>query len=172
MSLSSKVDRNPELIAPEGSDLTNYTEGFILYSCGYKYQLVRTTIIKLRIIRPPAQIETEWCALTPHGRLILWAGYAWDGASGPTFDTSSSMRGSAAHDALYQLCRLGLLNYLPTDELRALIDSEFHSLCLEDGMWSARAWVWLRSVVRFAGFAIKPSAERKVLRAPYPGAQL
>jgi len=166
VTLHPKVSDNPELIAPEGEGLTNYTSGYILYTCGYKYQLQRTTIIRLRHIRPPAQIETEWCALTPGGRLVLWAGYAWDGASGPSIDSPSSMRASAAHDALYQLCRLCLLNYLPTDELRTLIDVEFHALCIEDGMWSPRAWLWRRMVTRFAGFAIRPSAERKVLRAP------
>ena len=42
-----------------------------------------------------------FCSLTTEGLLIIRPGYAWDGPSGPTFDTPSFMRGSLIHDVLY-----------------------------------------------------------------------
>ena len=55
-------------------------------------------------------------SLNESGCLQIAAGYAWDGASGPTIDTRNSMIASLVHDALYQLIRED--NYPPApDEL-------------------------------------------------------
>ena len=37
--------------------------------------------------------------------MIVEKDYAWDGPSGPTIDTSNSMRASLVHDVLYQAMR-------------------------------------------------------------------
>lgn len=124
----------------------------IHYASGYRYQLRRPHVEKTAV-RPPARIETDWLALDPDGTLYLFAGYAWDGASGPTFDSKSSMRASLSHDGFYQLLRLGLL----AAEWREAVDAEFHRICREDGMWSWRAALWHQAVRRFASPAADPA---------------
>ncbi|HBA83190.1 MAG TPA: hypothetical protein DCZ95_03760 [Verrucomicrobia bacterium] len=131
----------------------------IRYRSGYKYQLAgeySTTIS----IKSAADIVTPYVSLMRSGLLIISEGYAWDGPSGPTIDTKSSLRGSLVHDALYQLIRLGLL---PLD-MRCACDDEAHKIWIEDGMLKPRADAWRWCLNRFAGFA----AEEKdsVLVAP------
>jgi hypothetical protein len=74
----------------------------IRYRSGYKYQLVDASSVEVNI-RPAAQIDTDYIALTADGLLTVKKSYAWDGPSGPTIDTKNFMRGSLVHDALYQL---------------------------------------------------------------------
>lgn len=133
----------------------------ITYRKGYKYQLADTVAIQTRL-RPALAINTPFIALSPTGLLLIRAGYAWDGPSGPTFDTKSSMRGSLVHDALYQLLRAELL---PASD-RALVDKELYRLCVEDGMWKWRAKLWLREVRKFAGGAADPKNKKRVYTAP------
>lgn len=81
----------------------------IYYRGGYKYQLQATYVCQSGII-PPAPIDDhEFITLSVDGTITIRAGYAWDGPSGPTFDTANFMRGSLEHDALYQLMGCGLL---------------------------------------------------------------
>jgi hypothetical protein len=129
----------------------------IQYAEGYKYQLRACYAVRLPELADPARavIATEWLELLPDGTLRILAGYAWDGASGPTYDSKSSMRPSLVHDALYQLIRHGLLPQV----LRGVADRIFHRLCKEDGMWRARAWAWYHLVRIFAKPATDPAAE-------------
>ena len=138
--------------------------GPICYCKGYKYQLQQTFWVDL----PPTTGITGITALIPGfitldptGRLTIYAGYAWDGPSGPTIDTADFMRGSLVHDALYQLMREGLLNI----NHRNAADQLLITLCREDGMSEVRAaWVYY-GVREFAQFA----AERKDRRCFYAG---
>jgi hypothetical protein len=96
------------------------------------------------------------------GRLTIKKGYAFDGPSGPTFDTKSFMRGSLVHDALYQLIREGKID----QSCRADADKLLRKICREDGMsWLRSRWVY-HSVRMFGGAAARPSAIRKVETAP------
>ena len=124
----------------------------IRYREGLKYQLRAAHAVCLPELRGavPEPVSTEWLELDPDGTLRIRAGYAWDGASGPTYDSKSSMRASLYHDALYQAERLGLVSI----EWRAAIDSMFRRVCLEDGMLAPRAWLWYHAVRIFA----KPAA--------------
>ena len=133
----------------------------IRYRKGYKYQLAASYTVEVGIF-PPKSIATRWCLLSHNGFLTILEGYAWNGASGPTIDTKSSMRGSLVHDALYQLMRLGLLDI----SWRSKIDDILHNICVEDGMIHARAEIWEEMVVLFAGSAAKHDAEPKILEAP------
>lgn len=133
----------------------------IRYRKGYKYQLAAAVNIQTRL-RPLLAINTPFLALSITGRLLIRPGYAWDGPSGPTFDTKSSMRGSLVHDALYQLLRAELL---PASD-RALADKELYRLCVEDKMWKWRAKLWLREVRKFAGSAADPKNVKKIYSAP------
>lgn len=121
----------------------------IRYRQGLKYQL-RAPYVHKTPLRPAHGAGTDWLTLDVDGTLTIRAGYAWDGASGPTYDSKSSMRGSLVHDGLYQLIRLGLLD----EKHRAEADELFHAICREDGMFGPRAWLWYHAVRIFA----KPAA--------------
>ena len=116
---------------------------------GYKYEVLKDEHINLPEIR--CRGWNEYISLD-HSLLIIKARYAWDGPSGPTFDTPSFMRGSLAHDALYQLIREGKLN----KSYRKAADQVLRRICLEDGMSKFRAWYVYKAVRMFGGFSAKP----------------
>jgi len=92
------------------------------------------------------------------GFLQIKKGYAWDGPSGPTFDTKNFMSGSLVHDALYQLMREGKIGR--DQRLRA--DEILREICIEDGMSKIRAW-WAYVGVKWFGAS---SAKPDLLNAP------
>jgi hypothetical protein len=94
--------------------------------------------------------------------LSLKAGYAWDGPSGPTFDTKTFMRGSLVHDALYGLLREGLLD----KNYRLQADEILGRICRSDGMNLFRVWYVVKAVKRFAGAAADPENRKAILYAP------
>ena len=128
---------------------------------GYKYQLAKAEVTPTSI-QPEETLTTEWLMLDTDGILTIEKGYAWDGPSGPTYDSRNSLRASLIHDALYQLMRLELL---PPYHRRAA-DLDLDRILKEDGMWSFRRWYWLRGVRWFASGAIDPDNVKKVLDAP------
>ena len=132
----------------------------IKYRKGYKYQLAETYSVYVGIVLP-LRIETDWLILED-GWLTIKAGYAWNGASGPTFDTKDSIRGSAVHDALYQLMRLGLLDI----SWRSKADDLLHDICVEDDMIHMRAELWEEAVSHFAASSAEAGAEPEILEAP------
>ena len=133
----------------------------IAYKNGYKYQLCKEFSMDIPI-KPSEDIDIEYVKLTRQGRLTVKKGYAWDGPSGPTFDTRTFMRGSLVHDALYQLMRDGYLD----KEFRAPADRLLKSMCKKDGMYWIRAW-WVHLGVHFgAGFAVDPASRKPLILAP------
>lgn len=134
---------------------------YIAYRKGYKYQLGVDYTVQIAL-RPEGAVGTPFLSLGTDGILQIKAGYAWDGPSGPTFDTRSSMRASLIHDALYQLMRYSLL---PQSD-REQADQELYKACIEDGMWKWRAKMWLRQLRRFAGGAANPKNMKRVYLAP------
>lgn len=133
----------------------------IKYRSGYKYQLTEDYCTITRI-RPLHTIRIAYITLTPDGELTGHAGYAWDGPSGPTFDTRTFLRGSCGHDMKYQLIRLGLIDHY----LKVIADDELREDCLEDGMWKVRAWWVWAGVSKFGRASTLPSAEPPILSAP------
>jgi hypothetical protein len=104
--------------------------------------------------------------LAPDGKLKIYECYAWDGPSGPAFDTKAFMRPSLVHDALYQLMRESELD----QEYREPADVLLREMCIEDGMCRLWAWIVYWAVHCFAGFAAKPSHyEPELLCAPKDG---
>ena len=121
-------------------------EGRIRYrEGGYRYVLVEDYGCRLAGVQASDVIEIYY-ELHRSGYLIVRAGYAWDGASGPAVDSRSVIRASLIHDCLYQMLREG---QLPQSD-RAAADLEFRRLCLEDGMSALRAW-WLYRGIRIGG---------------------
>lgn len=131
------------------------------YRKGYKYQLVSNVYCDIPIY-PEDDIKTEYIYLGKKGTLIIWTGYAWDGASGPTIDDNTNMRASLVHDALYQLMRQGLLG----PEHRKAADDVFYLICLECGMSKVRAKYYYWSVRKFAASAADPKNRKKICEAP------
>jgi hypothetical protein len=107
----------------------------------WKYDLPERVTFQTRI-KPDRTLHTDWITLQPDGTLTLEAGYAWDGPSGPTLDTPNSLRGSAIHDALYQLMKLGLLDMRWFEES----NRELLRWLKKDGMWYIRRRAWYRAV--------------------------
>jgi len=127
------------------------------YRSGYKYQLAETATYLTRM-RPPETISTDYALLNTHGKLTIHKGYAWDGASGPTWDTDATMAPSLVHDALYQLLREGWLD--PEDRLAA--DEELEAMLEERGVWWWRRRLWFRALRGFGSSAADPESVKKV----------
>lgn len=129
---------------------------------GYKYLLKKDYFHNVEI--KGFDVATTYLELSLRGLLRIKAGYAWDGASGPTFDTKSSMRGSLVHDAIYQLIRLKKIPY----SCRKHADQLLEKILLEDGMWKLRVHCWERAVRRFAWLCAKPGSEKpeQIICAP------
>lgn len=134
---------------------------FIKYKKGFKYQLDQN-YYDFVAIKPPHAIETHFISLHTNGGLYIRKGYAWDGPSGWTIDTPSSMRASLVHDAMYQLIRMGRLKQSD----RILADMDFHERCIEDKMFKIRARLWYRALRLGAGPAADPANRKKVRIAP------
>lgn len=123
----------------------------------YKYNLSEVATFDVGII-PKTEIVTRFLTLSLDGILTIKAEYAWDGASGPAFDTKNFMQGSLAHDALYQLMRMGLLDRA----YRKQADLVLKAICRADGMsWIRAAWIY-RAVRIWSG----KSAQSDILTAP------
>jgi hypothetical protein len=131
----------------------------IRYKEGYKYQLVTDYWIETDIFGFDLNVD-DFIYLLPTGTLIMKRGYAWDGASGPTYDSKSSMRASLVHDALYQL----MGEYPDLLEYRLYADELLYRICRQDGMWPFRAYLWKKAVNWFGENAAM--AEDVILEAP------
>lgn len=133
----------------------------IRYKSGFKYQLHETYTITLPWLAGYPDYSADFLGV--HGDVLtIEKGYAWDGASGPTWDSKSSMRASLVHDALYQLMRVGVL----PESARPAADDELYNIGLEDGMFRARIWAWRKGVRWAAGGAAKKGTERAIQEAP------
>jgi hypothetical protein len=138
--------------------------GCITYKGGYKYQLKQDYTVEIPI-KPDTDLNPAhgFISLSSRGEMRLNSGYAWDGPSGPTFDTLNFMRGSLVHDALYQLMRDGDLD---DETYRKKADQLLRAHCREDGMtWSRAAWVYL-GVRLGGGPSADPDRKRPLQNAP------
>jgi hypothetical protein len=133
----------------------------IIYCDGFKYQLREAYSCVTPIVG--VEIMDREFYLQEDGTLTIFPGFAWDGASGPTFDSKSSMRASLVHDVFCVCMRDGRLDY---EKYQDTVNSFFEQQCLEDGMWAWRAHLW-HAAVEFAD-AGNPNQgpDRKVLKAP------
>jgi hypothetical protein len=127
------------------------------YQKNYKYQLYEDEYFADTGIKGYS-VDTFFIKLLPGGQLLIKKGYAWDGPSGPTYDTENSMTASLLHDALYQLMREEYIS----PATRSIADKLLDRILKLKGMWAPRRWYWLKGVVWFAGGAAEPEAIRKV----------
>jgi len=101
----------------------------------YRYQLLEDYFLNTKI-KPPTNIYHPFIILFKSGRICINKGYAWNGASGPVFNTYSFRRSSLVHDAFCQLIAEGLLDR----KWRKEADILLKIISLEDGMFKFRAW--------------------------------
>jgi len=131
----------------------------VKYRTGYKYSLWEAYRVQIRI--HGFTVKHRLFELDADGWLTVFEDYPWDGASGPTIDTKTSIRGSLVHDVLYEMIRLGLI----PSYVRELADEELRDICKADGMWAWRADRWYAMVERFGGAHAAISRE-SILTAP------
>ena len=151
------------------------------YRSGYKYQLAEDESEQTQI--KGFNIDTEFIRLTPDGLLTGKKGYAWDGASGPTWDSLYCMRGPLFHDIIYQLMRMGLipLTWKPyADGLMYLLIMKSGKKYIEEkykDSWDItkkvifmamerRALLWYNGVWYFGKSSTLPENDRPILEAP------
>ena len=133
----------------------------IEYKGGYKYQLVKEARFHTNI-KPRNSIQTDFIYLRSDGHLVVKKGYAWDGATG-TRDINAIMRGSVAHDAIFQLARMGLLDQKWFDEANRM----FLDICKQDGMSWGRRWLVERGInTPFCRAAFSVKNKKVVYRVP------
>ena len=121
----------------------------------WKYYLPKDECIRLSKQYSDKVIKTKFIKLD--GRdLILKYDYKWDGPSGPTFDTEDAMEGSAAHDALWQLIIMGLID----KKHKRDTDRELKIICIRNKMWKWRAGLWYFAL----GFVSVESRNRKLAK--------
>ncbi len=128
---------------------------YIKYNKTYKYKLSDAEYFDLSSYITDSKLVHVggWCALD-EGMLIIYKGYAWDGASGPAIDTPDFMLGSLVHDAMYQLMREGILD----QRLRKVADQVLYDICKDAGMpwWRAQYVYW--AVRMFGAKNARPGA--------------
>ena len=129
----------------------------IAYRKNYKYQLAEDYIFKLPI--RDVSVGNGFVKLFSNGMVRVAAGYAWDGASGPTMDDETNMRAALEHDAGYQLLRNGLDHIY-----RETIDRHFRKTLRADGCPRVRAWYYYRAVKAWGGRLARKG--RKVHHSP------
>ncbi len=145
------------------------------YKAGYKLQLTERYVDSIPIL-PKKDIVTRFISLSTQGKLVVNAGYAWDGPSGIPIYSKALAAASLPHDALYQLFRLG---FVDRDRYRKIADMVFQERYLErmnaEPIWWKRGPLWWRRlkattafeiVNNFAEFASREDRIRKVISVP------
>lgn len=126
----------------------------------FKYEVLKDYRIQLHFC-PKETVISRYYVFTRDGMLLIRRGYRWDGASGPTIDTISTMRASAVHDVIYQMIRQRELSYsykrAGDCELSMIMKEDYHPNNVFSSLWSDfRSGYYLIAVSLFGGFACKP----------------
>ncbi len=122
---------------------------------GWKYELLEGMGCKTEILG--VYINTKYFSLGTDGWLHAKVRYAWDGPSGPTFDTPTNMRASLFHDILCQMIEMGLLD----KKYRKYADELLRIHMLEDQLKDANGTLVLYGA---GGKVLYQSKEKKGLR--------
>lgn len=114
-------------------------------------------------VKPGYKGEAGFITFDAAGRVTVKPGYVWDGASGPTIDTSDTVCAALGHDVMYELMGCGLL---PVYVYKSVADRWFYERLLNDGMIQYRAFAWYKAVQVFG--VPGRSADSVIHRAPIP----
>jgi len=126
----------------EHSKSVEYEEIKYKYTLSWTYSMHLNSVCDKDIIHKDNIFNPDGYFAWMHdsNALVMHSGYSWDGASGPTIDTASTMRGSLVHDCLYQMIREGLIDM----KHRKYADKVMKRIMKEDGMpwWRASYFYW------------------------------
>jgi hypothetical protein len=125
-------------------DYVNYDHKYYKYKLSIEQSII-TNITGI-------EIDHDYFVLDTNGVLVVQRDYCWNGSSGPTLDTPSTMRASLFHDALYQMMRERDLSL----DCRYISDNVYRRICLEDGMWRLRAWLHYKTLRAFGESSARP----------------
>lgn len=134
----------------------------IAYRKNAKLQLIEEYQAVTPIIGFNVESKDKWIKLEEDGTLTLRLGYAWDGSSGPTWDTKTCKQASAEHDAFYKLMRWELIPRTLKDKA----DQRYCDKCIEDGMWKIKARNRLYWLKKRGLPSTLPSRRQKAYYAP------
>jgi hypothetical protein len=136
----------------------------------WKYRLVSAYTFKVGLkeaLRPATRVGLQTRELQdivtydPESDLCtIRSGFCWDGPSGPTIDTVTSLRPSLTHDALYQLMRLGHLS----PKCRQRADELYRDLLIENGVSTLRAYTHYYTLRLAGGFAAQKGTQPKTVK--------
>jgi hypothetical protein len=147
----------------------------IKYRDGCKYQLLEDHAVRTPFLGMPSWERpfSRYDGVT--AILHLKTGLAWNGASGPTFDSSSSMAPSGEHDECYGAIEGGWGVDMTANRvkrayqawiMRRRVDMFFAARLVECGMAKWRAKLWLWGVRKFGGSHAVPGKKQEVRTAP------
>ncbi len=130
----------------------------------YKYQMINDYKLKLNF-KPEKTIIADFFAFDSNGFLSIRDGYMWDGASGPTLDTISTMRASCVHDVGYQMIRTAKIDpsYKKSfdKELSRIMKEDYNPSWFGGSLWSKfRAGYYYQAVSLFGGSSCVPGSEK------------
>lgn len=130
------------------------------YEKGKKYQLTRDMVLKTEV--KGYHVKTDYAELFEDGTLHIFRKWAWDGASGPTINDKTTMRGTGGHDVFYKFLRHELL----PPETKPLIDLTLQKYLKKDGSRAERAWLWFAGLTIWGDKAADPNNKNKEYVAP------
>jgi len=152
-----KLFEEYRIVDPSGNDFTwkkiKHPE--------FKYEVTKRYSVQLSYC-PPTPIRTRYFSFLKNGVLTVEIGYRWDGASGPTIDTISTMRGSCCHDIPYQMFREGTLSREFKENadrtLQLMLMEDYHPENIFEEVWSTtRAGYYYQAVNLFGWWACRAS---------------
>jgi len=131
---------------------------------GYKYQIMEDMVVQTDIT-PSIDLRFEFIELSSAGKLLIKKGYAWDGVTSFPRTPKILLRGSLVHDALYQLMRLGGLDYKKD---RIFADKILQRIIIEDGVSEEKAKCIYEAVRLVGEIYAKQTTEPEVVIYEFP----
>lgn len=130
-----KDESKSNIIELSGYELSNNLCYKHIKHSKYKYKLIRSFVVKLYLTG--FSVNTRYCKLKNDGTLIIYNGYAWNGANF-VYDNIAVLRASLVHDCIYQLISENLID----KKYRNVADNIFINLCVEDGVNRIRTFIF------------------------------
>jgi len=111
-------------------------------------------LLSLRPVRgaPDEQRVEVHYRIPSSPRLVIWAGFRWDGASGPTLDSDAIRRSALIHDALYRMMAFGTVS---PKKNRKMADKIFREYLRMGGVNFVRRWYYYAAVRLFGKKAME-----------------
>lgn len=130
------------------------------YQEGYKFRLFETISFTTPIVGH--EFMDDYFYLNESGILTAFKGYAWDGASGPVFNTKNSLSATLVHDIFCVLMRSGKLDYAAFNDT---VHDFLGEMLRANGMSWIRSKAWVMAVKFARGGKPTDTLDNPVLEA-------